>query len=121
MIAAGGISIHAVDVSSGRPALGLAVRLLKVTDRGGEIIAAGCCGRTGLFDHPTVAGTGVTAGCYVAEFDVADFYALQGAAAPKPAFLDVVRYEFGVSDVAQHYHLPFKFTAWGFSLFRGGL
>ena len=27
---------------------------------------------------------------------------------------------FGIADLAQHYHLPFKMTPWGFSLFRGG-
>ena len=31
-----------------------------------------------------------------------------------------VPFRFLVRNVAEHYHLPFKFTAWGFSLFRGG-
>ena len=44
----------------------------------------------------------------------------QGIAAPKPAFLEIVPYRFGIADLAQHYHLPVKMTPWGFSLFRGG-
>ena len=39
---------------------------------------------------------------------------------PAVPFLDVVTYAFGIADPAQHYHLPFKLTPWGYSLFRGG-
>jgi 5-hydroxyisourate hydrolase len=121
MTAAGGISIHAVDVASGRPAEGLAVRLLRQSPDGDDLLASGTCGATGLFDHPTVRGEGITEGLYVAEFAVGEFYRRTGDDRPQPGFLDVVRYHFGVADSRQHYHLPFKFTAWGYSLFRGGL
>lgn len=121
--AAGGVSIHAVDVASGRPAEGLEVRLLRRA--GGEeadaesLIAAGRCGRTGLFDHPSVQGAGIAAGRYVAEFEVGAWHRAQGLAAP--GFLETVRFDFGVPRVEEHFHLPFKFTAWGYSMFRGGL
>ena len=118
---AGGISIHAVDVACGRPAHGLAVRLFRAEARGNVEIASGNCGETGLFDHPTVDGEGITEGRYLTEFDVGKYFREQGLALPDPGFLDTVRFHFGVADAAQHYHLPFKFTAWGFSLFRGGL
>ena len=36
------------------------------------------------------------------------------------AFQEVVPFRFGIDDPAQHYHLPLKFTPWGFTLFRGG-
>ena len=36
-----------------------------------------------------------------------------------PPFLDLVPFRFTIADAAQHFHLPFKFTPWGFSLFRG--
>ena len=39
---------------------------------------------------------------------------------PEVPFLDVVTYRFGIADPAQHYHLPFKCTPWGYSCFRGG-
>ncbi|WP_424934381.1 hydroxyisourate hydrolase [Amaricoccus macauensis] len=118
---AGGISIHAVDVASGRPAEGLEVRLLRISGDMQELLAAGQCGPTGLFDHPTVRGEGVTEGCYIAQFLVGAFYTANGMNNAPPAFLDEVSFQFGVADARQHYHLPFKFTAWGYSLFRGGL
>jgi 5-hydroxyisourate hydrolase-like protein (transthyretin family) len=121
MSKAGGISIHAVDVASGRPAHGLAVRLFRAEPQGNVEIASGICGETGLFDHPTARGAGIAEGRYVTEFDVGKYYGDRGVTISDPGFLETVHFHFGVADAAQHYHLPFKFTAWGFSLFRGGL
>lgn len=115
---AGGISIHVFDVSRGIAAAGLKVLL---TGPDGQPLASGAVGASGAFDHPTVRGEGLTApGLYEATFHVGDWYRGQGIALPSPAFLEIVPYRFGVADLAQHYHLPFKMTPWGFSLFRGG-
>jgi len=51
---------------------------------------------------------------------VAAFYRAAGAALPGTPFLDELIYRFGIGDARQHYHLPFKLTAWGVSCFRGG-
>lgn len=118
---AGGISIHAVDVSTGRPAEGLKVRLSYETADGMETIAEGRCGHTGLFEHPTVRGEGIKAGSYFAEFFIGDFCAARNGAEPHAGFLDIAVFRFNLTDLVQHYHLPLKFTAWGYSLFRGGL
>ncbi len=59
-------------------------------------------------------------GTYEALFHVADWYRKQNVDLPELPFLDVVTYRFGISDPAQHYHLPFKCTPWGYSCFRGG-
>jgi 5-hydroxyisourate hydrolase-like protein (transthyretin family) len=78
MMRAGGISIHAVDVASGRPAQGLAVRLIRIEAHGNIEIASGVCGESGLFDHPTVDGEGISEGRYISEFDVGKYYSDQG-------------------------------------------
>jgi 5-hydroxyisourate hydrolase len=117
-VAAGGISIHVFDVSRGIAATGLRIEL-----RGpdGTTLADGCIGATGVLNHPTVRGEGLTAtGIYEVAFHVGDWYRAQGVAMPTPAFLEIVPYRFGIADLAQHYHLPLKVTPWGFSLFRGG-
>ena len=62
----------------------------------------------------------ITAGGYEAGFSVGAFYRAQGVEVPDPAFLEEVVYRFHITEAAQHFHLPFKFTPWGFSLFRGG-
>ena len=110
----GGLSIHCVDVASGRVAAGLQVIVRRLGADGeplNDVLAEGVVGANGLLAHP--AG-------YEASFRVGDFYRAQGAPVPSPAFLEVVPYRFHIAEASQHYHLPFKFTAWGFSLFRGG-
>lgn len=114
-MAAGGISIHAVDIGEGRVAEGLRVILRRLAPEPATI-AEGRIGANGLLSHPSMDGAGITTGTYEVEFAVAEFLAAQG----RPAeLLDIVPFRFVVRDALQHYHLPFKFTPHGFSLFRG--
>jgi len=116
---AGGISIHAVDIAGGTPAAGLGVKLWHLgNDR--VQIAAGSCSESGLLVHPVADGVGVKRGMHEVEFDVGSFYRDRGTPLPNPAFLEVAEFRFGIDRVTEHFHLPFKFTPWGFSLFRGG-
>ncbi len=45
----------------------------------------------------------------------------EGLDIPDPASLDQALFRFGIATVEQHYHLPQKFTPWGFSFFRGAV
>jgi 5-hydroxyisourate hydrolase len=118
-LGAGGISIHAVDVARGIPAAGLDVRLRRIDGNLREI-AAGRCAENGHFQHSVAEGAGVERGLYEIEFDVGAYYRSCGVAVPDPSFLEVAVFRFGIDRVNEHFHLPFKFTPWGFSLFRGG-
>jgi 5-hydroxyisourate hydrolase len=120
---AGGISLHAVDVARGVPARGLRAELWRLSTLG-DPAAEPCCiadgrvGADGQLDHPCVRGAGIVAGVYEARFHVGDH--LREVQGPQASpFLDVVPFRFTLTAVAQHVHLPFKFTAWGYSLFRG--
>ena len=116
---AGGISVHAVDIARGVPAAGLAVKLWKI-DEGRVEVAAGECSDSGLLLHPVHDGAGVLRGMYEIEFEVAAYYRACGVEVPDPSFLETAVFRFGIDKVTEHFHLPFKFTPWGFSLFRGG-
>lgn len=118
-VVAGGISIHAVDVSRGIPASGLYVRLRRI-DPNPTDIAAGVCAINGQLQHPVTNGDGVESGLYEVEFDVGTYYRDCGIALPSPSFVEVAVFRFGIEHLKEHFHLPFKFTPWGFSLFRGG-
>ncbi|HEY8337946.1 MAG TPA: hydroxyisourate hydrolase [Tardiphaga sp.] len=109
---AGGISIHAVDVASGRPAEGLHVEIWRIEPRRARI-AEGRLGPNGLLDHPVTHGSGIEAGEYEVLFHFAEFFA-DGA-----SFLTVTPFRFKIEKVDEHLHLPIKFTRWGYSLFRG--
>jgi 5-hydroxyisourate hydrolase len=119
----GGLSIHCVDVASGRVAVGLQVTLRRLGADGQPQVAVmvqGRIGSNGLLTDPVLMSEAITPGGYEVSFAVGDYYRAQGSVVPSPAFLEVVPYRFHIADALQHYHLPFKFTAWGFSLFRGG-
>ena len=114
---AGGISLHAVDVARGVPAEGMFVELWALEPQR-RLVAEGALGPNGQLDHPSVRGEGVAAGLHEALFYVGDYLRAHGGADASP-FLDVLPFRFRVHDVAQHVHLPLKFTAWGCALFRG--
>jgi 5-hydroxyisourate hydrolase len=115
---AGGISVHAVDVARGRPAQGMQVDIYAL-EGVRKMIASGKLAANGALDHPVAQGEGVKAGLFEVIFHVGDYLRATGAPTSTPPFLDLVPFRFTIADPAQHYHLPFKFTPWGFSLFRG--
>lgn len=120
MAKAGGISVHAIDVSRGVPARGLGVALYRIEAGGRILVAEGRCGANGALEHPVAGGEGATAGLYEAVFAIGDYFRAEGIDVPDPAFLEAAPFRFGLAAPEQHYHLPLKFTPWGFSLFRGG-
>jgi 5-hydroxyisourate hydrolase len=107
-----GLSIHVVDVSRGVVAAGMQVEIFFKRRK----ILGGAVSAKGALEESATLEPGV----YEAVFHVADWYRKQNVPLPEVPFLDVVTYRFGIADAAQHYHLPFKCTPWGYSCFRGG-
>lgn len=115
-----GISIHIVDVASGCVAQGLEVRLVRLDGGQGELICQGRIASNGVLAELEGEAGRCTPGVYEVSQQVADFYRAKGMVLPAVPFLDELVYRFGLADPGQHYHLPFKLTAWGVSCFRGG-
>jgi len=113
----GGVSLHAVDVACGRPAAGMVVELVALGPPL-RVVASGRLGPGGALDHPVVGGEGVGTGSHEARFHVGDWMRAQGLASG-PVFMEVAVFRFEVLDLAEHVHLPLKFTRWGVALFRG--
>ncbi len=123
----GGLSIHCVDVARGRIAVGLRVSVYRLRPDAsgvGELVASGSVGSQGLVAHPALMSEAVCAGGYEVTFDVGGYYRQlrheSSLDLGESGFLEMVPYRFHISRAEQHTHLPFKFTPWGFSLFRGG-
>lgn len=112
----GGISIHAVDVANGRPAQGLMVEIA-ATGGARRIVGSGKLNAHGGLDHPVAQGAAVEAGEYEVLFQVGDFLRRQGS--EHAGFLEVIAFRFVIAKPEEHFHLPLKFTPWGYSLFRG--
>jgi len=113
-----GLSIHVVDVARGVVAAGLRVEVFALAMPRVRIVDA-VVSASGNVDDAAL-GRRFGAGAYEVLLHVGAFYARAGFALPAVPFLDVASFRFGIDDPAQHYHLPFKLTPWGYSCFRGG-
>lgn len=107
-----GLSLHAVDAATGRPAAGMRVRVLRAGSRR-RVIAEGRLGADGTLNHPIVR-TRLAAGLYEVVFAIGDF-----VGTPGEGFLEEAAIRFRIGDPDGHCHLPLKFTAFGVALFRG--
>ncbi|HLZ76509.1 hydroxyisourate hydrolase [Phenylobacterium sp.] len=110
-----GLTTHVLDTAHGKPAAGVAVRLL----RGGEVLVSTRTNGDGRCDSPLLAGEAMSAGAYRLEFAVGAYYRALGVALPDPAFLEVVAVEFGIAGAGAHYHVPLLVSPFGYSTYRG--
>jgi 5-hydroxyisourate hydrolase len=107
-----GLSIHAVDVAEGRPAAGLDVEVRKLGPAP-IVIARGTLGANGALDHPVTAQP-LAPGDYEVRLHVGVWLGPERA-----GILETIVFALRLRDPGQHCHLPFKFTPWGYSVFRG--
>lgn len=110
-----GVSIHVVDVTRGRAAVGMKV---EVYGPGNVQIYSGTVKPNGLVDDQRLVER-LPLGTYVVLFYASDYFR-KVAPNTSEGTVGVVRYDFGISDPERHYHLPMKFSQFGFSCFLGG-
>jgi len=109
------LTTHVLDTMHGRPAAGVAVRLL----RGGEVLAETATNADGRCDAPLLTGEAMRAGPYRMEFGVAAYFRGLDVILAETAFLDVVAIEFGIADGSSPYHVPLLVSPYGYSTYRG--
>ena len=112
-----GMSIHCVDASRGFAAQGLEVEVFAVSPVR-RLLARGRITERGLLDAAAIAER-LDSGEFEVLFRVAEYYRASATPLPATPFLEIACFRFGIDDPDQHYHLPFKFTPFGYSLFRG--
>jgi 5-hydroxyisourate hydrolase len=115
-----GISIHVVDVARGIVAEGLSVRVERLEGSGRLLLCRGSIDTDGSLGALDTLASDCIPGVYEVTLYAGAWYQRHAMAEVEPPFLGEVVYRFGLSDVKQHYHLPFKMTPWGLSCFRGG-
>ena len=100
-----GITTHVLDTSSGRPAAGVEVQLL----RSGQLVAVGATDADGRWT--ALSGPPET-GSYRLEFAT-------GAHFGGAAFHPQVSVDFTVRDPAEHHHVPLLLSPFGYTTYRG--
>ncbi len=117
----GRLSTHVLDTAHGCPAAGMQVTLQRVWDDGrAETVKALRLNADGRNDGgPLLDASSMAVGRWRLVFEVAAYFRGRGVAMPEPPFIDVVQLDFGIADVAGHYHVPLLVSPYSYSTYRG--
>jgi len=114
----GQLTTHVLDTANGKPAAGVQIELFKAGDQATPLVSA-VTNADGRCDEPLLSGDDFQRGQYELVFHAGDYFASTGVSLPEPRFLDRVVIRFGVSDEAQHYHVPLLISPFAYSTYRG--
>lgn len=114
----GRLTTHVLDTAHGRPGAGIQVTLFAL-DGGRRELAQAVTNADGRCERPLLEGDALQRGRYELVFAAGDYYRALGPELAEPLFVDEVVLRFGVSDPAQHYHVPLLVSPWSYSTYRG--
>lgn len=112
----GAITTHILDVSTGVPARGVAVRLERQTaNEDWEVIGRGETDDDGRLRDLLASDALLETGNYRLTFETGAYFARQQI----EGFYPQATVTFTVRDAAQHYHVPLLLSPFGYSTYRG--
>jgi 2-oxo-4-hydroxy-4-carboxy-5-ureidoimidazoline decarboxylase len=116
----GRLSTHVLDTHSGRPAQGIAIELVELSNLGvPRVVTRTVTNADGRTDAPLIGGRPVPIGRYELTFKVGNYFAARGVPLSDPPFLDEIPLRFSVSDPEGHLHVPLLVTPWSYGTYRG--
>jgi 2-oxo-4-hydroxy-4-carboxy-5-ureidoimidazoline decarboxylase len=116
----GHLSTHVLDTHSGKPAAGIAVELIELSDLGASrVVARAVTNADGRTDQPLIDGRPVPIGRYELVFSVGSYFAQRQVPLSDPPFLDQIPLRFSVSDPEGDLHVPLLVTPWSYATYRG--
>jgi 2-oxo-4-hydroxy-4-carboxy-5-ureidoimidazoline decarboxylase len=116
----GRLSTHVLDSHSGRPAAGIAIELVELSDLGvGRVVTRAISNSDGRTDQPLIHGRPLPIGRYELTFSVGSYFAGRQVAMSDPPFLDQIPLRFSVSEPEGHLHVPLLVTPWSYATYRG--
>jgi 5-hydroxyisourate hydrolase len=115
-----GLSTHVLDTMHGCPAAGMQVSLYTTEGQFATLVKSFRLNADGRNpDGPLYDNASLQKGTYRLVFDVAGYFKARNVALPEPSFLNQVTLDFGVANVAEHYHVPLLVSPWSYSTYRG--
>jgi 2-oxo-4-hydroxy-4-carboxy-5-ureidoimidazoline decarboxylase len=116
----GRLSTHVLDTHSGKPAAGITIELVELSDLGASrIVTRAVTNADGRTDQPLIGGRPVPIGRYELTFSVGSYFAQRQVPMSDPPFLDQIPLRFSVSDPEGHLHVPLLVTPWSYATYRG--
>jgi 2-oxo-4-hydroxy-4-carboxy-5-ureidoimidazoline decarboxylase len=116
----GRLSTHVLDTHSGRPAAGIEVELVELSDLGASrVVTRAVTNADGRTAPPLVHGRPVPIGHYEMTFSVGKYFSERKVPTSDPPFLDRIPLRFSVSEPESHLHVPLLVTPWSYATYRG--
>ena len=116
----GRLSTHVLDTHGGRPAAGIAIELVELSELGASrVVTRTITNADGRTDQPLIGGRPVPIGRYELTFSVGDYFAARHVATSDPPFLDRIPLRFSVGEPEGHLHVPLLVTPWSYATYRG--
>jgi len=116
----GRLSTHVLDTHSGRPAVGIAVELVELSELGASrVVTRATTNADGRTDQPLIGGQPVPIGRYELTFNIGKYFAERQVPMSDPPFLDSIPLRFAVSEPEGHLHVPLLVTPWSYATYRG--
>jgi len=116
----GRLSTHVLDTHSGKPAAGIAIELIELSELGASrVVTHAVTNSDGRTDQPLIGGRPVPIGRYELGFSVGKYFAARQVPMSDPPFLDQIPLRFSVSDPEGHLHVPLLVTPWSYATYRG--
>jgi 2-oxo-4-hydroxy-4-carboxy-5-ureidoimidazoline decarboxylase len=116
----GRLSTHVLDTHSGKPAAGIAIELVELSDLGASrVVTRATTNADGRTDAPLIGGRPVPIGRYELTFRVGKYFADRQVPTSDPPFLDQIPLRFSVGDPEGHLHVPLLVTPWSYATYRG--
>ena len=112
------LTTHVLDVYSGKPGKGIKVELYYYNEGNKKKVNSFILNNDGRADKPLVEGSNFKEGHYELIFFVGEYFK-RLTEIPKIPFLDDVVLKFGVSNAAEHYHVPLLVSPWSYSTYKG--
>ncbi len=112
------LTLHVLDVYSGKPAKDVQVDLSILDGQSYRLIKTVHTTVNGRPEAPVLSGEECKVGEYELLFHVADYYSGLGVKLPSLPFLNKVPVHFAVFEPAA-FHIPLLLTPWSYSTYRG--
>jgi 5-hydroxyisourate hydrolase len=114
----GTLTTHVLDLSTGKPAIGLDLELFAL-DGGERSLSKATTNGDGRVDAPLLTPQTMVEGTYKLVFQAGAYLQRVHGMQAADLFLDEVPLVFRVFDASEKYHVPLLLSPYGYSTYRG--
>ena len=116
----GHLSTHILDTHGGKPAGGVSLELLELSERADpRLIVSGVTNDDGRTAEPLIDERPLPIGRYELRFHIGAYFARLRVALADPPFLELIPIQFAIAEPEGHYHVPLLVTPWSYTTYRG--